>query len=189
MVDGASLLMTMFHGMRASGHQRDVRGESLLDTGAPFYDTYETADGRHVAVGAIEPQFYAELLERLGLEHEALPSQMDRSGWPTLRARFAEVFKTKPLVEWQAHFETSDACVTPVLSIPEAIAHPHAQARTSFVTVEGVAVPAPAPRFSRTPCATPSRPRHAGEDGSAALTAWGFGDDEIGALRANDAIA
>ena len=151
MVEGASLLTTMFWGMRAAGQWSDARGENVLDTGAPWYDTYATRDGRHVAVGALEPRFYAELLQRLGIAHEPLPAQHDRAGWPALRARFAAVFATRTRDDWMRAFADSDACVAPVLAFGEAAAHPHAVARGSYATVGGVTQPAPAPRFSRTP--------------------------------------
>ncbi|MCX7961344.1 MAG: CoA transferase [Burkholderiales bacterium] len=184
MVEGAALLATMFFGMTAAGRWREVRGENALDSGAPWYDVYETRDGKHVAIGAIEPKFYAELLERLGLSDEPLPAQHDRAGWPRLRARFAEVFRAKTRDEWCARFEGSDACFAPVLSFSEARAHPHNVARETFVGVGGVPQPAPAPRFSRTPGAIRRPPPERGEGGGAALADWGFSAQEIARLRA-----
>jgi alpha-methylacyl-CoA racemase len=184
MVDGASVLATMFHGMAAAGRWSDARGANVLDTGAPWYDTYETRDARHVAVGAIEPQFYAVLLERLGLAGEALPPQNDRAGWPVLRARFAAVFRSRSRDEWVAAFEGSDACFAPVLSFTEARADPHNVARGTFVESGGIAQPAPAPRFSRTPGAIRGAPPERGQDGGAALRDWGFDADAISALSA-----
>jgi alpha-methylacyl-CoA racemase len=161
MVDGAGLLTTFLHGALASGLWSGPRGSNLLDGGAPFYDTYATADGGHVAVGALEPQFYAALLTGLGLASDpSLPAQHDVAGWPVLRERFTAVFATRTRDEWAAVFGSLDACVAPVLSPREAPSHPHAVARSAFVTVDGVTQPAPAPRLSRTPAA-PSRPPRA----------------------------
>jgi alpha-methylacyl-CoA racemase len=184
MVEGAGLLATMVWGMRAEGTWRDERGVNALDTGAPWYNTYETSDGGHFAVGAIEPKFYADLLDRLGLAGEALPAQHDREGWPALRERFARAFAGKTRDEWEAIFAGSDACAVPVLSFAEAAAHPHAKARGSHVTVADVTQPAPAPRFSRTPGTVRGAPPERGEHGRAALSDWGFDDAAIERLRA-----
>jgi alpha-methylacyl-CoA racemase len=189
MVDGSSLLMTMFHGFAAAGFQRRERGVNLLDSGAPFYDTYETADGRYMAVGAIEPQFYAELLARLGLDPAMAAAQMDRKSWPATKLRFSEAFKQKTRDEWDAVFRDSDACVAPVLDLHEAAEHPHMQERAAFVHIDGTLQPAPAPRFSRSQPATPSAPSHAGQGADAALARWGFSQQDIDALRAASAIA
>ena len=183
MVDGAATLAAMFSGMLAQGRWNETRGDNLLDTGAPWYDTYETSDGKHVAIGSIEPKFYAELLERLGLANEALPKQNDRSGWPTLRAAFARRFKEKTRDEWCAVFEGSDACFAPVLSFSEARAHPHNAQRQSFVAAGKVEQPAPAPRFSRTPGAIRRAPPERGEGGAQALQDWGFSAAEIATLK------
>ncbi|MFI6071395.1 CaiB/BaiF CoA transferase family protein [Actinoplanes sp. NPDC051343] len=159
MVDGAGLLTAFLHGAMASGIWTGPRGSNLLDGGAPFYDTYSTADGQYVAVGAIEPQFYAALLRGLGLDSDpSLPGQHDVAGWPVLRSRFATAFATRTRDEWAEVFDAVDACVAPVLSPSEAPDHPHMKSRSSFVTVDGVTQPAPAPRFSRTPAAPPSPP-------------------------------
>ncbi len=179
MVEGASLLTTMFWGMQAAGRWSDVRGDNVLDSGAPWYDTYITSDGRYVAVGAIEPKFYAELLRHLGLAGESLPAQHDRAGWPTLRARFAAVLATKTRDEWCRVFEGTDACVSPVLTFSEAALDPHAVARHAHVDVGTVAQPAPAPRFSRTPGAVRGAPPARGEGGRQALADWGFSGSEI----------
>jgi alpha-methylacyl-CoA racemase len=184
MIEGTALLTTMFAGMRAAGQWSDTRGDNVLDTGAPWYDTYATKDDRFVAIGPIEPKFYAVLLERMGLAAEALPAQHDRAGWPTLRARFAEVFASRTRVEWCAAFEGADACFAPVLSMAEAPEHPHAKARGGYVTVAGVRQPAPAPRFSRTPGEVRGAPPERGVGGRAALVDWGFSSDEIDALTA-----
>jgi alpha-methylacyl-CoA racemase len=186
MVDGAALLTTFLHGMRASGLWSAPRGENLLDGGAPFYDTYATADGRYVAVGAIEPQFYAALLTGLGLDGADLPGQLDRSGWPTLRARFTAAFAARTRDEWVEIFAGTDACVTPVLAPAEAPGHPHNMDRGAFVDVDGVVQPAPAPRFSRTPAARPADRRH---DSASAWADWGLDDAEIAAFRASGAIS
>jgi alpha-methylacyl-CoA racemase len=188
MVDGSAVLMAMMWGIRAMGAWDDRQGVNVLDTGAPFYDTYETADGRFVSVGALEPQFYAELLERLGLAGEDLPAQMDRSGWPMLRERFTEVFKSKTRDEWCALLEGTDACFAPVLPMPEAAAHPHVQARHTIVDDFGVPQPAPAPRFSRTEASIQGPPPWPGEHTDEALADWGFGADEIAKLRDAGAI-
>ncbi|WP_433291141.1 CaiB/BaiF CoA transferase family protein [Actinoplanes sp. CA-030573] len=161
MVDGSALLTAFLHG---SGLFPRPRGENLLDGGAPFYDTYATADGGFVAVGALEPAFYAALLDGLGLAGAGLPPQHDRDGWPVLRARFEAVFSTRTRAEWVSVFAGTDACVAPVLSPGEAPAHPHHRARNTFVEVGGVPQPAPAPRFARTPPDAPSAPVEAAVD-------------------------
>jgi alpha-methylacyl-CoA racemase len=183
MVEGASLLAAMFSGFLAAGQWNEERGTNILDTGAPWYDVYETKDGRHVSVGAIEARFYGELLARLGLDRESLPGQHEREGWPRLRARFAEIFRSKTRDEWCAVFEGSDACFAPVLSFSEARRDPHNVARRSFVTVAGVEQPAPAPRFSRTPGGVRHAPPERGEAGRQALLEWGFAESEIERLR------
>ncbi|MCO8269516.1 CoA transferase [Actinoplanes sp. TRM 88003] len=158
MVDGSALLTTFLHGMIGGGSWPGGRGANLLDGGAPFYDTYETADGAFVAVGAIEPPFYQALLAGLGLDDEVLPDQYDRSGWPELRARFTSRFASRSRDEWTRVFAEADACVAPVLTPAEAPAHPHNRARRTFVDVDGVTQPAPAPRLSRTPASEPQPP-------------------------------
>ena len=158
MIDGASLLAQTFWGLLGHGLWFDEREANLLDGGAPFYDTYTCADGRHVAVGALEPQFYAELLAGLGLtDADDLPDQYDRTGWPQLRTRFVAAFATRTRDEWAGVFDGTDACVTPVLSFGEVPAHPHVAARGTIVERDGVTQAAPAPRFSRTPTETPGR--------------------------------
>jgi alpha-methylacyl-CoA racemase len=188
MVDGVALLTAMFHGMLAQGRWQDEPGTNLLDTGAPFYDVYRTSDGGYVAVGALESQFYAALLDGLGLADAGLPGQYDIAGWPVLRARFAEVFATRTRDEWAAHFAGTDACVAPALGFREAYDHPHLRARGTYVDVNGVPQPAPAPRFSRTPApAVPPVPSQRGVDAERLLD-WGFSSAELADLRAAGAL-
>ena len=177
-VDGTAHLSTFIHAFLASGLWEDRRGVNLLDTGSPWYDVYETADGRHVAVGAIEAQFYAEFLRRLGLDGEDLPDQNDRSAWPELRERFAAAFKEKTRDEWTEVFVPSDACVAPVLSMKEAAEHPYNTARDVFPELAGHRQPAPAPRLSRTPGATSGVPALPGGQTRAILDDLGFDDAE-----------
>ncbi len=185
MVDGAALMMTPFFAARASGFW-GPRGTNMLDSGAPWYDSYETADGGWLAVGAIEPQFYAALLHGLGLDDADLPDQHDRDGWPALRSRFAAVIATRTRDDWEQHFEGTDACVAPALSPVEAPQHPHNRARGTFLDIAGVPQPAPAPRFSGTPAGTPTAPRHPGDDTPAVLARWGFSADETEHLVTTD---
>ena len=183
MTEGASLLAAMFSGFLHAKRWTEERGVNILDSGAPWYDVYETKDGRHVSIGAIEAKFYEDLLGRLGLEDENLPAQNDRKGWPRLRERFAGIFKSKTRDEWCAVFEGSDACFAPVLSFTEARAHAHNAARQSFVSVAGVEQPAPAPRFSRTPGEVRRAPPERGEGGAQALQDWSFSQADIGRLK------
>ena len=188
MVDGAALLTTQLHELLAAGLWTDERGANLLDGAAPFYTVYETADGRHLAVGALEPQFYAELLERVGLAPDDLPAQLDRTGWPVLRERLAAQFLTRTRDEWSQLLEGTDACVAPVLSLVEAPTHPHNRSRATFVDVAGVTQPAPAPRFSRTPCPTPVPPSTLGEHDADLLASWGIAPERVAHLRATGAL-
>ncbi len=171
MVEGAALLASLIHGLRASGQWSDEPGTNLLDSGAHFYEVYETSDGGFIAVGALEPQFYAELLALLEIEPDSAP-QWDRDRWPELKERFAEIFRSRTRAEWAELLEPAEACATPVLSMREAPHHPHNRARGTFIELAGITQPAPAPRFSRT------RPeiREAQEDGATdpveALAAW-----------------
>jgi alpha-methylacyl-CoA racemase len=190
MTDGAALLMTMMWSMRAAGHWRDERGTNFLDSGAPFYDVYECADGRYVSIGSIEPKFYAQLLRELAIEEGAAGEQMDRSAWPQLRERIAARFLTRTRDEWCRLMQHSDVCFAPVLSMAEAPRHPHNAARGTFIDVAGIVQPAPAPRFSATPAPTPVMPT---ADGGVAATEellQGFGIDaaRVRALRAAGAI-
>ncbi len=188
MVDGAASLLASAYGQLAAGTRRE-RGANVLDGGAPWYGVYETADGRHISIGAIEARFYRELLERLGLAGDSLPDQHDRDGWPALRARFAEVFKRKTRAEWQRILEGTDACFAPVLALAEAPRHPHNLARGTFIEVEGVLHPAPAPRFSRTKPEIRRGPPARGQHTDEALRDWGFTEAEVASLRAAGAIA
>ena len=183
MVDGSALLAAFIHGLHAAGAWRDERGVNLLDGGAPFYDTYETADGRHMAVGALEGKFYAALLAGLGLTGAGLPAQYDPAAWPVLRARFTEAFATRTQAEWTAVFDGTDACVAPVLGLGEAPAHPHNAARGTFTEVGGMTQPAPAPRFSRTPAGPPRPAAAPGRDTAAVLAELGLTDSEVASLR------
>lgn len=188
MVDGAASLASMLYSFRNMGFWRDERGVNLLDTGAPFYDVYETSDGGFMAVGAIEGPFYALLLEGLGLSGEDLPRQMDREGWPHLRSRFTEVFATKTRDEWTAIFEGVDACVTPVLSPSEAPTHPYNAQRHVFSTGDAP-VPNPAPRFSNTPSMVTAPAYAPGSGTREGLSAWGLSAEEIATLQAAGAFA
>lgn len=172
MIDGSSVLVQMMWAMRAAGMWSDDRGTNMLDGGAPYYDTYGCADGRYVAVGAIEPQFYAALLHGLGLDPGELPGQNDRGRWPELRARLTEVFASKERDHWAKVFAESDACVTPVLSFGEVLTEPHITERHTFYEVDGGLQPMPAPRFSRTVPDEPRPPRRPASDIEAVVTDW-----------------
>ena len=192
MVDGTAALMSIIHGAQLSGWWKEERGTNMLDTGAHFYDVYETRDGGYVSIGSIEPQFYAVLLEKLGLAGEELPSQMDRSQWPALKERFGELFKQKTRDEWCEIMEGTDICFAPVLTMSEAREHPHIKARNTFVPVEGhpgAQQAAPAPRFSRTECEIQGPPPHVGQHTDSVLADYGFAPDEITTLKNNKAIA
>jgi alpha-methylacyl-CoA racemase len=183
MVDGSALLAAVF-----SGGSGGRRGAGLLDGGAHFYNVYETSDGEYVAVGSIEPQFYAELLRLTGLEGEDLPAQMDGSSWGPMRERLAEIFRSRTRDEWCALMEGTDVCFAPVLSMAEAKEHPHNVARSTFVESGGVTQAGPAPRFSRTPGAISRPPAQPGEHTDEALSDWGFSTEEIEKLKAAGAI-
>jgi len=182
MVDGASLLAAMFAGFLKAGTWSEQRGENILDTGAPWYNVYETRDGKHVSIGSIESRFFDELVSRLGLRD--VPPQHDRARWPEMRSLLEKAFKSKTRDEWCKVFEGSDACFAPVLSWSEARRDPHNKSRKSFVEVSGVEQPAPAPRFSRTPGAVRRAPPERGEGGAAALAEWGFDPAAVGKLKA-----
>jgi alpha-methylacyl-CoA racemase len=190
MVDGVALLMTMFWTLREVGaFDENQPGTNLLDTGAHFYDVYECADDKFISIGSLEPQFYAELLQRLGLDHdESFAGQMDRSGWPQLRHRLAELFKSRTREEWCALLDTTDVCFAPVLTMSEAAGHPHNSARSTFVEVNGRIQPAPAPRFSRTPPSIGVAPAHPGEHSREILKGWGVSAERIEALIESGAV-
>jgi alpha-methylacyl-CoA racemase len=188
MVDGSALLTSFVYGLLATGAWQDRRGSNLLDGGAPFYDTYVCADGEYVAVGALEPQFYAALLAGLGLADADLPPQLDRAGWPVLREKFAAAFASRTRDAWAEVFAGTDACVFPVLSLSEAPVHPHAAARNAFVEVGGIVQPAPAPRFSRSPAGHPMPPARPGSDTDGVLASLGLSEREVADLRARGVI-
>jgi alpha-methylacyl-CoA racemase len=186
MSDGAASLMSMFYGMKASGFWRDERETNLLDGGAHFYDTYQCQDGGWVSIGSIEPQFYALLLEKTGITDPDFQAQMNPQAWPALSAKLAAVIATKTRDEWCAIMEGTDVCFAPVLSLAEAPAHAHNVARQTFVTVEGVVQPAPAPRFSATPGAIQSPPHAPGADNESVLADWGLAQADIARLKSMD---
>ena len=173
-VDGTAHLSAMYASMLASGFAQERRAVNLLDGGAPFYDVYETADGRHMSVGALEPQFYALLLDLLGLPDA--PDRNDPTQWPALRDAFVARFKERTQAEWTEVFEGTDACVAPVLPLTEAAEHPHLRARGVYVDRDGVLQPAPAPRFSRTAATLTTGPTVPGGQTREALEAWGLRD-------------
>lgn len=182
MTDAVSSLMTPIHGIYNAGMWQDRRGANLLDGGAPFYGVYETRDGGYMAVGPIEPAFFAEFIQRLGLPEGEFAERMNPANWPAHVIRIQAAFRQKTRAEWEAVFEGTDACVTPVLSLSEAPKHPHNQARGTFAEVNGVVQPAVAPRFSRTPGAVRSAAPQAGADGRAVLEEVGFTPQEIDGL-------
>jgi alpha-methylacyl-CoA racemase len=173
MVDGTSSLMGMTYGFFASGGWRDERGTNLLDGGAPWYGTYPCADGKYVAVGALEAKFFHELLRLIGIDPARFPDHMDRACWPELRQAFAKTLRTRTRAEWCEIVADRDCCMAPVLSLGEAPDHPHMAARQNFVVRDGVTQPAPAPRFSRTPGTIRRSPPERGEGGEAVLEEWG----------------
>jgi alpha-methylacyl-CoA racemase len=190
MVDGAAYLATFVYKFRNSGMWRDERGSNMLDGGAPFYDTYRTRDGEYVSVGAIEPQFYAALLQGLGIDAATMPHQMDQSKWAETGARFAEIFATRTRAEWSAVFDGTDACVAPILNLGEVADHPHNAHRRLLVSdATGKLEPAPAPRLSRTPGEGGRPLPGVGEHTRAILAEYGLGEDEISHLVENGAVA
>ncbi|MBI1406990.1 MAG: CoA transferase [Caulobacter sp.] len=188
MSDGAASLMSMFYGFKASGMWLEQRRANLLDGGAHFYDTYQCADGKWISIGSIEPQFYALLLEKTGITDPEFANQMDRRAWPELKAKLADVLHQKTQAEWCAIMDATDICFAPVLDLDEAPKHPHNVARETFVTVEGVIQPAPAPRFSATPGVVQGPPPKIGADNETALGDWGFSGADIEQLKASGAL-
>jgi alpha-methylacyl-CoA racemase len=188
MVDGVASLMTAIYGMHGAGIWTNDRGTNILDTGAHYYDVYETRDGKHISIGSIETKFYEELLERSGLKNEELPRQNDRPSWPQMKERLKALFLTKTRDEWCKIMEGTDICFAPVLSMDEAPQHPHNQLRGTFVAQDGVTQPAPAPRFSRTPSAIQCPPAAPGQHTEEALRDWGFSSVDLEKLRNCGAI-
>jgi len=188
MVDGAATLMGFFFGMDAMGVWNKERGTNLLDTGAHFYDAYETSDGKYISIGSIEPQFYAELIEKSGLAGEELPHQMDQSQWPAFKERFEALFKQKTRDEWCEIMEGSDVCFAPVLSMSEAPNHPHNVHRETFVERQGLLQPSPAPRFGRSKPQLDRPPSHPGQHSAEVLESYGFAAAEIERLKDAKAI-
>jgi alpha-methylacyl-CoA racemase len=190
MVDGAATLMTMMYSLHAFGIWNENRGTNILDTGAPFYEVYETADGKFFAVGAIETKFYSELLHGLGLSGNSdLPDQMNRAEWPNMKKKFSAIFRSKTRDEWTNVFDGTDACAVPVLSPWEAHAHPQNVARSTFVEVDGIVQPAPSPRFSRTPSKVSRPPSPPGADTMTALIDWGVDEGVISGLVESGALS
>ena len=189
MTDGAAVLMGMIHGLRNMGVWDEALGSNTLDTAAPFYDTYETADGKFVSIGSIEPQFYAELRKLAGLADDpSFDAQHDKRQWPGLKERLAEVFGGKTRAEWDALMEHTDVCYAPVLTMTEAARHPHNSARATFIEVGGDMQPAPAPRYSRTPTAKPDPAPLPGDDTRSILADLGLAESEVAALVCEGAI-
>jgi alpha-methylacyl-CoA racemase len=188
MSDGAASLMAMFYGFKGAGAWKDERRSNLLDGGAHFYDTYHCADGKWISIGSIEPQFYALLLEKTGITDPEFKNQMDRDAWPSLKAKLAEVLATRTQAEWCAIMDATDICFAPVLTLDEAPRHAHNVARETFVTLEGVVQPAPAPRFSATPGVIQGPPPRIGAHNEQALSDWGFSQDDIAGLATAGAI-
>jgi alpha-methylacyl-CoA racemase len=189
MIDGASSLMTFFHGILSMGVHTENRGTNLLDSGAPHYDVYETSDGKYITIGSLEPQFYRELLERLEITDDpVLQNPFNFAEWPKMKEKFTELFKQKTRDEWCEILEGTDVCFAPVLSMSEAPKHEHMKARDNFVEIGGVTQPAPAPRFSRTQPDTPTQPPVPGEHTQEALAAWGVDSDRIEALQSDGIV-
>jgi alpha-methylacyl-CoA racemase len=188
MIDGVTHLMSAFLAFRQQGSWTAQRADNIVDGGAPFYGSYATSDGKFVAVGAIEPQFYASLLKVMGIDGERLPAQNDRTAWPEMRKRFAKVFATRTRDEWVAIAAGRDACLAPVLTIDEAPAHAQMQSREVYASFDGVRHPSPAPRFSRTPSALHTPAPAPGRDSRQALADWGISSDQVAALEVAGAM-
>jgi alpha-methylacyl-CoA racemase len=189
MVDGAASLATIFFALHAAGNFTLNRGDNVLDSGAFFYEVYECADGKYVSLASIEDKFLAEFLRRMEIDPKEMPAKLDRKRWPEAKAKLAARFKARTRDEWCRLLEGSDACFAPVLSLAEAPIHPHNVARGTFIEVDGIVQPGPAPRFSRTPAGKPTPPEAPGERGNASLALWGFGPDEIASLKRAGVLA
>jgi len=187
--DSSASLMTLYYGLLGAGLWRDRRGENLFDGAAPFLRSYRTLDGEYIVVAALEDRFYGELLDELGLDAEWADGRMDPARWPAISGRLAEVIATKTRAEWTAIMEGKDSCVSPVLSLTEALAHPHNQARGTFTEFDGLPQPAVAPRFDRTPGAIASAPAAPGENTRSVLSAWGFEHDTIADLETRGVVS
>jgi len=188
MVDGAASLMSIFYALHAAGSFSLTRGENVLDSGAFFYDVYECADGKYISLASIEDKFLEEFLRRMEIDPKEMPAKMDKARWPEAKAKLARRFKSKTRDEWCRRLEGSDACFAPVLTLEEAPAHRHNLARGSFVEVDGIVQPAPAPRFSRTPASKPTPPEEPGERGIQSLAQWGLSEAEIAQYRRSGAL-
>jgi alpha-methylacyl-CoA racemase len=188
MIDGLGSLMTHQFGFLGSGNWLPKRGSNFLDGGAPWYNVYRTRDDGYVSAAPIEPKFYRNFLGVLGLDPADLPDQMDRESWPEMRRRFADIFATKTRAEWCDLFDGIEACFAPVLSVQEAVKHPHQSARGAFVDIGGVVQPSPSPRFSRTPAKVRCPPPSPGSDTVDVLRDWEFSAEEIDALRLSSVI-
>jgi alpha-methylacyl-CoA racemase len=188
MVDGAASLMSIFYALHAAGSFSLKRGENVLDSGAFFYDVYECADGKYISLASIEDKFLEEFLRRMEIDAKEMPAKMDRARWPEAKAKLARRFKSKTRDEWCRLLEGSDACFAPVLTLEEAPAHPHNAARRSFVEVDGIVQPAPAPRFSRTPASKPTPPEEPGERGIQSLAQWGLSETDVAQYRRSGAL-
>jgi len=188
MTEGSSLLMSMFWGMVADGDWSEARGTNLIDTGAHFYDTYATSDGKFIALGAIEPQFYRELRDRLGIADPSFDAQFDKRAWPALKMKLGAIIKQRTRDEWCALLEGTDVCFAPVMSFEDAPSHPQMRDRNAFVTVGNVVQPAPAPRYSSTPAQTPRPPSPPGSDADSVLHRCGYSDADVAELRRSGAL-
>ncbi len=188
MTDGSAALMAAIYGLKSMGIWNNNRGNNMLDSGSHFYDAYECADGKFISLGSIEPQFYALLREKAGLDEDLFDDQMERDTWPAKKERLAEVMRSKSWQEWCDLMEGSDVCFAPILDLDEAPAHPHNKARETFVDLDGVTQPNAAPRFSRTPGAIQGPPPNAGQHSEEALADWGFSAEAIGRFRDAEAI-
>ncbi|MFC3674906.1 CaiB/BaiF CoA transferase family protein [Ferrovibrio xuzhouensis] len=187
-VDGVSSLMSFVYGYMAGGYWSERRGTNILDGSVPWYASYETSDGRYIAIAAVEARFYRQLVEKLGLGEAEIGKQHDRSAWPGLKQTFADIFRTRTRQDWSDLLEGTDVCFAPVLTPQEVPLHPHIRARGNFIEVDGIIQPGPAPQFSRTPGAVQGPPPQPGQHTAAILAEWGFGDDEIRCLQDSAAI-